>query len=168
MQYWDNYYVNDTATSPSVPTLTIFNHLPSPFLPWWSHSLLPPHLSVSFPSLLRVQYLSGSHRHLQSFLHDPGHPLCHLLFREGAGLPAPTRWDVLCLRRSDVANNVSRRPSSARYSCLCYSLKWGVSVPSSTALLVMNITYAANLTEMTKLIFRRQFFKRWQRLIELM
>ena len=57
-----------------------------------------------FPkSLPRVQYLGSSHRHLQSVLHDPWHPLCHLLFREGQGLPAPARWDVLRLRRSDVA-----------------------------------------------------------------
>lgn len=86
------------------------NHWPPPSLchsPRFTPSpplIFPP---LRSPSHSRVQHLSGSDRHLQPFLYDPGHPLRHLLLWEGSGLPAAARRDVFRLRRSEVADNRS-------------------------------------------------------------
>lgn len=73
----------------------------SPFRSSTSYSFL----LIFFFSFCRVQYLSSSHCHLQSVLHDPGHPVCNLLLWERAGLSAPACWDVFCLCRSAITDD---------------------------------------------------------------
>lgn len=159
--YWNNYYINGNATFCSYPLSQFFYCCHFAVSPpaimfssphCFSFCLLSPSLfpfTVSFTSLLisflfslplpRVQYLSSSHCHLQSVLHDPGLPLCHLFFREGAWLPAPACWDVLRLCRSDMVDNVKHRSGFVWFTRVDIALGWHFKILKSDKLTLMRV-----------------------------